>query len=118
MPNIAATNSHTITGLVQAGETLYGTIAGKGLTDNGQKISDGITSFLDGLFPQAQAKLSFDINGVFAGATKALQGVDESIVAVKTKAPVVTPAVASEAATSDRANDAPADEAVGVPAAS
>ncbi|AOX16905.1 hypothetical protein AA0488_0705 [Kozakia baliensis NRIC 0488] len=96
MPTVTATNSQAITDLVQSGEALYGTIAGRALSENGQKISNGITSLFDGLFPQAQQKVSFDIEGVFTGATKTLEGIDEAIVAAKTKVAAATSSTTPE----------------------
>lgn len=89
MTNITATNSHAITPLVGAAETLVGTLTGKPLSDNVLKITGGATSLMDGLFPALAGKLSFDLNGVLEGATEALTGINTAIAAAKT-APVQT----------------------------
>lgn len=81
-----ATNSHAITPLVTAGETLFGTLTGKPLSDNVLKITSGATSLLDGLFPTLAAKVSFDLNGVLEGSTEVLTGLNTAISAAKTKA--------------------------------
>lgn len=94
--DVIATNSAAITPLVTAGEGLVTTITGKPLTDNATKITKGITSVLDGLLPAVAVRVSFDLDGVLAGATDALTGVNKAVVAAKSKAPAETePAPAS-----------------------
>ncbi|WP_215755441.1 hypothetical protein [Acetobacter sp. P5B1] len=84
--DLTVTNSAAITPLVTAGEGLVATITGKPLTDNATKITRGITSVLDGLLPAVAERVSFDLDGVLAGATEALTGVNKAVVAAKSKA--------------------------------
>lgn len=95
MTTDVATNSHSVTPLVTAGEALFATISGKPLSDNVVKITSGVTSVLDGLFPTLAEKAPFDIDGVFDGATQVLTGLNIAIGAAKTKtaATVATAAV-------------------------
>lgn len=80
-----ATNSHAISPLVTAGEGLFATLTGKPLSDNATKISAGVTSLLDGLFPALAQKVSFDLDGVLEGSTEVLTGLNTAITAAKTK---------------------------------
>lgn len=93
---IATTNSPAVTPLVAAGETLFGTVTGKPLSDNVLKVTAGVTSLLDGMFPTLAAKVSFDLDGVFVGATEVLTGVNAIVVAAKTKAASGAPVSAAE----------------------
>ncbi|MFE8872657.1 hypothetical protein ACE4RV_05735 [Acetobacter persici] len=80
-----ATNSHAISPLVTAGEDLFATLTGKPLSDNATKISTGVTSLLDGLFPALAQKVSFDLDGVLTGSTEVLTGLNTVISAAKAK---------------------------------
>lgn len=80
-----ATNSHAISPLVTAGEDLFATLTGKPLSDNATKISTGVTSLLDGLFPALAQKVSFDLDGVLTGSTEVLTGLNTAISAAKAK---------------------------------
>lgn len=84
------TNSHTITPLVTAGEGLFATLTGAALSDNAVKVSAGVASLLDGLFPTLAAKVSFDLDGVLEGSTEVLTGLNTAITAAKTKAASAT----------------------------
>lgn len=88
--NTVSTNSHAITPLVTAGETLVGTLTGKPLSDNVLKITSGVTSLLDGLFPAVSAKVSFDLDGVLEGSTEVLTGLNTAISAAKSKTTATT----------------------------
>lgn len=92
MNDIITTNSKSVTDLVTAGETLFETISGDKLSANAAKVSSGITGVLDGLFPAVAAKVKFDLDGVFEGATGALSGINKAIASAK-----VAPATASSA---------------------
>lgn len=92
-----ATNSHAITPLVTAGEALFGTLTGKPLSDNATKISAGVTSLLDGLFPTLVAKVSFDLDGVLEGSTEVLTGLDKAVSSAKAKAATEAPVVTTGA---------------------
>lgn len=96
--DITATNSHAITPLVTAGETLIGTVTGKPLSENAIKITSGVTSLLDGLFPTLAGWANFDLNGVLEGATEALNGVNTAVLAAKTKQTAIASATVSSAA--------------------
>ncbi|MFT9068664.1 MAG: hypothetical protein ABF530_09985 [Acetobacter orientalis] len=85
MTTDVATNSHTITPLVSAGEELYSTISGKGLSENAIKVSTGVATLLDGLFPTVSGLVSFDLNGVLVGTTDILSGLNAAVTAAKTK---------------------------------
>lgn len=98
--DVIATNSAAITPLVTAGEGLMTTITGKPLTDNATKITRGITSMLDGLLPIVAQRVTFDLDGVLAGATDALTGVNKAVVAAKSPAPSALPAATIETETS------------------
>ncbi|WP_281701600.1 hypothetical protein [Acetobacter malorum] len=96
--DVTTTNSAAITPLVTAGEGLVTTITGKPLTDNATKITRGITSLLDGLLPAVAERVSFDLDGVLAGATDALTGINKAVVAAKSKAPAETETAPQSAA--------------------
>ncbi|KXV76846.1 hypothetical protein AD953_05100 [Acetobacter malorum] len=85
MTTVTATNSHAISALVAASEDLFATLTGKPLSDNATKISTGVTSLLDGLFPALVQKVSFDLDGVLEGSTEVLTGLNTAITAAKTK---------------------------------
>lgn len=90
MTTVTATNSHAISPLVTAGEDLFTTVAGAALSDNAVKVSAGVASLLDGLFPTLAAKVSFDLDGVLEGSTEVLTGLNTAITAAKTKASSAT----------------------------
>ncbi|WP_278368682.1 hypothetical protein [Acetobacter orientalis] len=90
MTTDVATNSHSVTPLVTAGEALFATISGKPLSDNVLKVTSGVTSLLDGLFPTLAEKAPFDLDGVFIGATEVLTGLNTAVVAAKAKTAAVT----------------------------
>ncbi|MCP1239849.1 hypothetical protein NKW44_09095 [Acetobacter lovaniensis] len=93
---IATTNSPAVTPLVSAGETLFGTVTGKPLSDNVLKVTAGVTSLLDGMLPMLSAKVSFDLDGVLVGATEVLTGVNAIVAAAKDKAaPKIVPSTSS-----------------------
>lgn len=81
----ATTNSHAISPLVSAGEALFATLTGSALSENAVKVSAGVASLLDGLFPTFAAKVSFDLDGVMEGSTEVLIGLDTAITSAKTK---------------------------------
>lgn len=95
MPTLA-TNSHTVTPLVTAGEALFATISGAPLSDNVLKVTGGVTSLLDGLFPTLAEKAPFDLDGVFTGATEVLSGLNTAVIAAKTKTAAVASVSAAE----------------------
>lgn len=93
MNTVPATNSHAITPLVSAGEVLFSTLTGKPLSDNAVKVSTGVSSLLDGLFPVLAERAPFDLDGVLTGSTEVLTGLNTAITAAKSK-PVSVPTAA------------------------
>ncbi|GAN68293.1 hypothetical protein [Acetobacter orleanensis] len=92
--NTVATNSHAITPLVTAGEALFSTLTDHTFSENAVKVSSGVTSLLDGLFPTLASKVSFDMDGVLIGTTEVLTGLNTAICAAKVKqAAAQTPAI-------------------------
>lgn len=84
--DLTLTPTPAVTQLVAAGEAFFTALTGQEMSANQQKISDGITSILDGLIPTVATKVSFDLNGVLAGATEALDGVAKTVTSAKSKA--------------------------------
>ena len=75
-----------VTQLVAAGEAFFTAITGQEMSATQQKISDGVTSILDGLVPPLAARASFDLNGVLEGVTEALEGLARTVTSAKSNA--------------------------------
>jgi len=82
---VATTQTALVTGVVASGENLFKAITGKEMTESQQKVSDGLTSMADGIFPTISSRVSFDLGGVFSGATEILNGLAQTVNSAKTK---------------------------------
>ncbi|AQT04534.1 hypothetical protein [Acetobacter persici] len=80
-----STNSQAISPLVTAGEALISTVSGYTFSENAVKVSSGVTSLLDGLFPTLASKVGFDMERVLIGATEVLTGLNTPLSAAKTR---------------------------------
>ncbi|MFT9330585.1 MAG: hypothetical protein ABF533_00980 [Acetobacter persici] len=80
-----STNFEAISPLVTAGEALISTLSGYTFSENAVKVSSGVTSLLDGLFPTLASKVGFDMERVLIGATEVLTGLNTALSAAKTR---------------------------------
>lgn len=80
-----STNAQAISLLVIAGEALVSALTCYTFSENAIKVSSGVTSFLDGLFPTLASKAGFDMEGVLIGATEVLTGPNAVISAARTR---------------------------------
>ena len=89
----------TVSALVSAAEALFATLSGKPLSANVLKISSGTTFVVDGLLPTLTSRVAFDLDGVFAGATQVLQGLNVAVTAAKARPVTVQTVVGSSTPT-------------------
>jgi len=89
MPTVSTSNSQ-VSDLVSAGENAFKALTGSTMSDNQQKVSDGITRILDGLLPGIESRVSIDLADVLGGATDTLNGVARTVTGAKTKQIVAT----------------------------
>lgn len=82
---VATTQTAIITGVVASGESLFKAITGKEMTESQQKVSDGLTSMADGIFPAISSRVSFDLGGVLSGTMEVLNGLALTVSSAKTK---------------------------------
>lgn len=93
---IAVKRNDAVTSLVTSGESVFKSITDKDMSENQQKVSNGITSTAGGLSPALAACASFDLAGVFSGTTQVFNGQTLTITSARTK-PVTDSADASDA---------------------
>jgi len=82
---VATTQTALVTGVVASGENLFKAITGKEMTESQQKVSDGLTSMADGIFPAISSRVSFDLGGVVSGATEVINGLALTVNSAKAK---------------------------------
>lgn len=90
MSETTVAEPQTVSALVGAAETLFATLSGKALNANVLKVSSGTTFVVDGLLPTLASRVTFDLDGVFAGATQVLQGLNTAIAAAKARPAAAT----------------------------
>lgn len=97
---VATTQTAIITGVVASGESLFKAITGKEMTESQQKVSDGLTSMADGIFPAISSRVSFDLGGVLSGATEVINGLALTVNSAKTKTATETASTGAVSAAS------------------
>lgn len=86
MANNQVSNSVSLKNFMDASEQLCATVSGHAVSDSLLKVSNGALFLIDGFLPVFMNRVTFDLEGVLAGATQVVQGVNAAVLAAKSPA--------------------------------